>query len=264
LNSRATIAIGWDVGGWNCDKNTDSRDALVVLGAQAELLGQPWRGNLRHAINDANNTATFLTKIFSICRVERPPLDSRVTIAIDAPLAFPASLVALLTSGRVEPNLRENATYPYLYRFCERRLATVPLSVVKDMIGSQSTKAIHATTKFAPIVEALGVWSDGGATRFIEIRQRADVSQRKVRNLGPPAPLATTKTSSTLAFARLSRIASRRPRKLLNLLSQTLLCPKAGYGCPSTNCDQRHELYWLSSLRAQVLARHTSWITRVQ
>ena len=29
------------------------------------------------------------------------------------------------------------------------------------MIGSQSTKAIHATTKFAQNIEGLGVWSDG-------------------------------------------------------------------------------------------------------
>jgi hypothetical protein len=47
-------------------------------------------------------------------------------------------------------------------------LAAPPLSVVKDMIGSQSTKAIHATNKFAPNIETLGVWSDGGTTRFIE------------------------------------------------------------------------------------------------
>jgi hypothetical protein len=36
------------------------------------------------------------------------------------------------------------------------------------MIGSQSTKAIHAVAKFAPKVEALGVWSDGSTARFIE------------------------------------------------------------------------------------------------
>lgn len=27
------LLIGWDVGGWNCDKNPSSRDALVVLDA---------------------------------------------------------------------------------------------------------------------------------------------------------------------------------------------------------------------------------------
>ena len=166
-----SIAIGWDVGGWNCDKNPNSRDALVILDAGARLLGQPWRGNLRRTINEADTAKAFLTKIFELCRVEVAPRRSRVTIAIDAPLAFPASLVALLTRGQIETQIEENPNNPYLYRFTERRLVTrngAPLSVVKDMIGSQSTKAIHATIKFAPKFEALGVWSDGGATRFIE------------------------------------------------------------------------------------------------
>jgi hypothetical protein len=134
-------------------------------------MGQPWRGNLRHAINEAPNTAAFLAKIFSLCRIKEAPSTCRVTIAIDAPLAFPASLIALLTAGRIEADFGDSATNPYLFRFTERRLATprsVPLSVVKDMIGSQSTKAIHAVNKFAPNVEALGLWSDGGTTRFIE------------------------------------------------------------------------------------------------
>jgi hypothetical protein len=171
LLDHSTIAIGWDVGGWNCDNNAKSRDALIVLNRQAQPLGLPWRGNLRQAINDAPHAAAFLAKIFSLCRIEAAPSACHVTIAIDAPLAFPASLIELLTTGRVERNLGDSATNPYLYRFTERRLATpgnVPLSAVKDMIGSQSTKAIHATTKFAQNIEGLGVWSDGGTTRFIE------------------------------------------------------------------------------------------------
>jgi len=167
----STVAVGWDVGGWNCDNNTKSRDALIVLNEQAQRLGQPWRGNLRQAINDAPHADAFLGKIFSLCRIDGAPSTSKVIIAIDAPLAFPASLIELLTAGRIERDLGESATNPYLYRFTERRLVTpgkVPLSAVKDMIGSQSTKAIHATTKFAPNIEALGVWSDGGASRFIE------------------------------------------------------------------------------------------------
>jgi hypothetical protein len=168
LLDHSTIAIGWDVGGWNCNKNAKSRDALVVLNRQAQPLGLPWRGNLRQAINDA---AAFLAKNFSLCRIEAAPSACHVTNAIDAPHAFPASLIELLTANRVERSLGDSATNPYLYRFTERRLATpgnVPLSAVKDMIGSQSTKAIHATTKFAQNMEELGVWSDGGTTRFIE------------------------------------------------------------------------------------------------
>jgi hypothetical protein len=165
------ISIGWDVGGWNCDNNAKSRDALVVLDGRPERLGRAWRGNLRRVINEASGTAEFVTMLLQLCDVHDVPPTSSVTISIDAPLAFPASLISLLTAGRIERALGDSATNPYLYRFTERRLTTprsVPLSVIKDMIGSQSTKAIHATTKFAPHIEALGVWSDGGTTRFIE------------------------------------------------------------------------------------------------
>jgi hypothetical protein len=161
----STIGVGWDIGGWNCDNNSKSRDALVIVGALGELLGQPWRGNLRHVINEAVSTADFLAKIFGLCRLASGFSNSSVTVAIDAPLCFPESLIALLTAGRTERSLGDSAANPYLYRFTERRLATVPLSTVKDMIGSQSTKAIHAT---APTIQSLGVWSDGGTTRFIE------------------------------------------------------------------------------------------------
>ncbi len=164
------IAIGWDVGGWNCDKNANSRDALVILDGRATLLGRPWRGNLRQTINEADTTSAFVQKIFDLCHVRDALRNAAVTVAIDAPLAFPEALIELLTKGQIATPINENAANPYLYRFTERRLAApgiVPLSVVKDMIGSQSTKAIHATLKFAPKVESLGVWSDGGAIRFI-------------------------------------------------------------------------------------------------
>lgn len=171
MSKHSTIGVGWDVGGWNCDKNSSSRDALVIVDARGELLGQPWRGNLRHVINDAVSTAEFLAKIFDLCGLANGFSANSVTIAIDAPLCFPSSLIALLTEGRIERYLGDSAANPYLYRFTERRLATpqnVPLSAVKDMIGSQSSKAIHARAKFAPSLQSLGVWSDGGTTRFIE------------------------------------------------------------------------------------------------
>ena len=45
--------IGWDVGGWNCDKNGKSRDAVVILDDTLTIVGQPWRGNLRNCIATA-------------------------------------------------------------------------------------------------------------------------------------------------------------------------------------------------------------------
>jgi len=48
--------IGWDVGGWNCDKNAKSRDAIVIFDEDLHIVGAPWRGNLRQAINAATTS----------------------------------------------------------------------------------------------------------------------------------------------------------------------------------------------------------------
>ena len=47
---RPSFFIGWDVGGWNCDNNSNSRDAIVILDDDLTLVGKPWRGNLRESI----------------------------------------------------------------------------------------------------------------------------------------------------------------------------------------------------------------------
>ncbi|GAB2508539.1 hypothetical protein [Microbulbifer agarilyticus] len=51
-----TLFIGWDVGGWNCERNANSHDALVILDQRRNIIGQPWRGNLRDSINEAVST----------------------------------------------------------------------------------------------------------------------------------------------------------------------------------------------------------------
>jgi predicted nuclease with RNAse H fold len=92
-------------------------------------------------------------------------------MAIDAPLGFPAALVDLITQRvGVEPD-QTSGLNRYLFRHTERHLferGLTPLSAVKDMIGSQATKAMHALAKFAPQVESCGVWTDGAGFRAIE------------------------------------------------------------------------------------------------
>jgi hypothetical protein len=51
MSKLSVFYISWDVGGWNCEKNANSRDALAILDADLNLIGQPWRGNLTDAIN---------------------------------------------------------------------------------------------------------------------------------------------------------------------------------------------------------------------
>lgn len=56
------IFIGWDVGGWNCDRNTCSRDALVVLDSERNMIGQPWRDNVRRLINEAADRREWIRR----------------------------------------------------------------------------------------------------------------------------------------------------------------------------------------------------------
>ncbi len=159
------IFIGWDVGGWNCCKNPKSRDALVVLDTAGEKVGQPWRGNLRQTINAATTAAEFLTAILKLCKLTSPSGTAKATIAIDAPLGWPAAFAQMITGGVALDQIGQSSENSYLYRFTERRLVVegvTPLSAVKDMIGSQSTKAMHTVARFTKRV-APGVWSDDGA-----------------------------------------------------------------------------------------------------
>jgi predicted nuclease with RNAse H fold len=102
-----------------------------------------------------------------------PPGDPTqpMILAIDAPLGFSAALVELLTQGKTVPEIGQSATNPYLFRRTERMLFEAglsPLSAIKDMIGSQTTKAIHTLARLAPIIAATGVWTDGNGLQALE------------------------------------------------------------------------------------------------
>ncbi len=164
------LYIGWDVGGWNCDKNPRSRDALVVLDAHRNLLGIPWRGNLRKAINDSGSSQDFVQSILNLCEVGLSISNSiRVVFAIDTPLSFSGELLALIDGEPTSDAIEESETNAYLFRYTERYLferGLKPLSAIKDMIGSQATKGMHVLAKFAPKLKETGVWTD---SRFIEV-----------------------------------------------------------------------------------------------
>ena len=94
------------------------------------------------------------------------------TLAIDAPLGFPEALISLIRGTAYPGSLEKFAENPYLYRFTERCLFAEgiinPLSSVKDMIGSQSSKAMHAVARFCPQRVDVGVWSDQQFLTVIE------------------------------------------------------------------------------------------------
>ena len=166
-----SFSIGWDVGGWNCDKNPRSRDAIIILDSTLTIIGKPWRGNLRECIATTATTSDWLKAIFAKCNAEYPDELLQVTMAIDTPLGFSAEFVNLVTNLRCVESVGSSTTNRYLFRYTERRLfeqGLAPLSAVKDMIGSQATKGMHVLAKFAPIIESCGVWTDGAGFHVIE------------------------------------------------------------------------------------------------
>ena len=72
--------IGWDVGGWNCDKNQNSRDAIVILDTNREIVGSPWRGNLRKNINVSSTTTDWIAALFGSCGSNVPAKPRMVQI----------------------------------------------------------------------------------------------------------------------------------------------------------------------------------------
>lgn len=168
---RTELFIGWDVGGWNCDKNPASRDAIVILDSALNIVGKPWRGNLRRHINAAVDTHAWIDSLFKLCSVVRPADASLITLAIDTPLGFSQGFVQLVSGLEPAGPLEGSSTNPYLFRRTERWLfeqGLSPLSAVKDMIGSQSTKGIHVLARFAPTVKSCGVWTDGELLTAVE------------------------------------------------------------------------------------------------
>ena len=166
----ASVYVGWDVGGWNCDKNANSRDAIAILDAEMRLVGRTWRGNLRRSM-EAESSEEWIRRLFDLCGTAAPPGLRSVTIAIDTPLGFPEALLSLAAFRKACAPAVSSDQNQYLFRKTERTLALrgwTPLSSVKDMIGSQATKAMHALARFTPKVESCGVWTDGSLLRAIE------------------------------------------------------------------------------------------------
>lgn len=165
------FSIGWDVGGWNCDRNRESRDAIVVLNAALVIVGEPWRGNLRTVINDALTAPDWIRMLFSLCAADPASDAVPVTLAIDTPLSFSNAFVELLTNLKWVGPVESSDTNPYLFRRTEHFLfehGLRPLSPIKDMIGSQATKGRHVLAKFAPHITRCGVWTDGVSLTAIE------------------------------------------------------------------------------------------------
>ena len=160
------------MGGWNCDHNQRSRDALVIIDGHRNIVGTPWRGNLRNTINQATTSVEWLQAILDRCQIEQTTPDIQAVLSIDTPLGFSQAFTRLVSQreNTAEP-IGPSQTNPYLYRQTARYLfdhVLRPLSSVKDMIGSQATKGMHVLAKFGLGASRCGVWSDGKGLTAIE------------------------------------------------------------------------------------------------
>ncbi len=163
----ATCFVGWDVGGRNRNRNTKSRDALVIVDDTLALVGRSWRGSLRAVVNASGTARDFLGRLFDLCLPAFQDDSTRVILAIDTPLGFSRELAQLVTRAAISEPVGESATNAYLFQRTERfqfERGLRPLLAVKDMIGIQATKGMHVLAKFAPVVARCGVrCSHGGA-----------------------------------------------------------------------------------------------------
>ncbi len=161
--------VGWDVGGWHCDRNRESRDAIAVLAirddGQPQLIGRAWRGSLRQVLTKHRGIET-VRAILRLCDVAIDD-DDEVLFAIDAPLGWPTAMLALAAGGvSAEVSDRDNEN-PYTRRETELDLIQqgfLPLSNVRDMIGSQSTKAIHFLRVAELVPRPRAIWSNGNVS----------------------------------------------------------------------------------------------------
>lgn len=214
----SSFFIGWDVGGWNCDKNGKSRDALVILDAGLSFVGKPWRGNLRSVINEAADSPDWIKRLFALCHADAPT-QGRITLAIDTPLGFSDAFVRLVTERDHAGEIGRSDTNSYLFRQTERFLfeqGLKPLSAIKDMIGSQATKGMHVLAKFAPQTLCCGVWSDGNQLTGIEAYPSPCKRSATIQNLSRRYPVLDHEDKQdALTCALLAYLFAQEPTLLV-------------------------------------------------
>jgi hypothetical protein len=181
-DAKRHFQIGWDVGGWHCEKG-QSQDALVVLESaegQVRRVGRPFRGNLASVL--LNHRAELVRQIISKCEFDTGD-DFDATIAIDTPLGWPDAFAKLIKTGlpdvgrqfadRYNPYTRRKTEIDIIERKIRRvdrhgqrhtRETVMPLSPVRDMIGSQSTKGLHflRAVRSSPVSPGIFRSAEGG------------------------------------------------------------------------------------------------------
>jgi predicted nuclease with RNAse H fold len=160
--------VGWDVGGWHCDKNRKSRDALAILcetKGRPRQVGKAFHGNIRSYIEEHLCLAELVSECCNISVTK----NDRITIAIDTPLGLPRGVISLVQKRALLAVPKASSENPYTYRQTEEWLCKQhfpALSVMTHMIGSQCTKGMYLLRKFdlTTTNRSCGVWKKGKVT----------------------------------------------------------------------------------------------------
>lgn len=185
------VFVGWDVGGWHCDKNASSRDALVIAALhdrEVVVVGKPWRGNLRSVLM-ADTGPMLLSAMLGLCGLDAEPV-TEIIIAIDTPLGWPSAMMRLAQGGATSSVSAADGENPYTRRATELALIQrgyAPLSAVRDMLGSQSTKGLHFLRAASLQEVSCGVWRradrTGRSTTAIETYPAVALQMDSLRTL---------------------------------------------------------------------------------
>jgi predicted nuclease with RNAse H fold len=219
------VYIGWDVGGWHCDRNKASRDALVATAArdgEVSLLGCPWRGNLRGLLVERTGDS-LVGGLLKLCEVKADAI-SEVVVAIDTPLGWPTAMMKLASGGATSFVSAADGENPYTRRATELdliRRGFAPLSAVRDMLGSQSTKGIHFLRAANLIEVSTGVWrGDYEGGQSVTAIETYPAVARQISRLGalqakavPPAPVHDD-IRDALACSLVAHLFAERPTEI--------------------------------------------------
>lgn len=222
----SSFFIGWDVGAWV----TARGDALWIVNDQDRTVGH-WCGNLGHDLQAARSLNHFADAVFMCCGAARPTTGHHITLAVDAPFAFPSGLVDLLQGNAAPEHLNSALGNPYLFRGTERFAAEYlernPLSALQDRIGSQTTKFIHFLTKLRLKHNQHGVWQPEQGANFFNVIETYPAMSKLPENLIRPGMVneaylkhsaealdAGTDEKDALLCALIARFHSTKPGML--------------------------------------------------
>ena len=158
--------VGWDVGAWHCDKNTNSKDAIAVLNEEGEEVVETKRKVVRCELNE-NSIFSFLNKYFGC---DKFTARDNFIFAIDAVFRLPIGVQEIPIHSAPE----DYKSNPFLFRlteqFVKEKTGNQCRSMIQDKIGSQATKIMFFLKHFSFKQKEIGVWkTDDNKATAIEV-----------------------------------------------------------------------------------------------